>query len=120
MWYGFSFIKIIIQGFSRIAFLWQNLNRGSLTVFVVLVSVCVAISNLFLYCHYGDVTTESFLRFDDSIYELKWYDLPTNLQRPLIAMIANAQKPLYYHGFGIFHLNLQLFTQVSPWICLVS
>lgn len=72
----------------------------------------MATSNLFFYCFCGKVTTESFLGFGDATYESNWYNLPNNLQLAIFIMIANAQKPLSYHGCGIFNLDLQLFTTV--------
>lgn len=69
--------------------------------------------NVFVYCYFGKCATESFRKMVDCIYESKWHELPIKLQKSLMLMIQNSQKPLYYHGFGFFVLNLENFTDVS-------
>lgn len=64
------------------------------------------------YCYFGQMPTDSYLDFANCLYECNWHKMPVNLQKFYIVMIANAQKPLYYHGSGIFQLNLMTFMQV--------
>lgn len=68
---------------------------------------------LFLYCYYGAVATESFEGMADALYETNWQDLPIALQKYILIMMINSQQPLYYHGFGVAILNLELYTRVS-------
>lgn len=68
---------------------------------------------LFAYCYFGKLATQSFEDMADAFYESNWQNLPINLQKYMILMIANAQKPLYYHGYGLAVLNLETFTAVS-------
>lgn len=49
----------------------------------------------------------------DVLFEANWPNLSVGLQRHVLLMISNTQKPLYYDGFGIVILNLQTFTSVS-------
>lgn len=72
----------------------------------------VGVSNLFVYCFFGKVATESFATMADSLYEANWQNLPIELQKYFILMIANANRPLYYHGFNIAILNLETFSKV--------
>lgn len=44
---------------------------------------------------------------------MTWHKLPTELQKYFILMIRNMQKPLYYHGFEVARLDLQMFSKVS-------
>lgn len=69
--------------------------------------------NLFFYCYFAKLATESFLKMGDSLYESNWTELPFELQKYLIVMIGNMQLPMYYHGFGVAVLNLETFTSVS-------
>lgn len=46
------------------------------------------------------------------LYNANWIELPLELQKYFIMLIANAQLPLYYHGFRIVVLNLETFTRV--------
>lgn len=68
--------------------------------------------NIFLYCYYGKLATESFEDMSNCLYEFKWRKLPVKQQKYIIPMMANAQRPLYYHGFGIVILNLETFCNV--------
>lgn len=49
----------------------------------------------------------------DCIYELAWRKLTNGLQKYFIILIANMQRPFYYHGFGIANLDLETFTKVK-------
>lgn len=49
----------------------------------------------------------------DCVFEMNWPELPNGLQKYIILMIENMQKPLYYHGFGIVNLDLETFAKVS-------
>lgn len=80
----------------------------------------MSLMNLFCYCFYGKSATEYYLHFADLLCESKWYELPVKLQKSLILTIANAQEPLYYHGFNIVYLNLETFTKVSDSITYVQ
>lgn len=65
---------------------------------------------LFIYCYYGEAATNNYLNFADTVYEIDWFKLPSNLKGFVILMIQNAQKPIYYHGFNIVYLNLTTFS----------
>lgn len=73
----------------------------------------VSCLNLFVYCFYGKIATESFANMSDNLYDSNWQKLPIELQKHLVVMMANAQRPIFYHGFGIAVLNLETFTDVS-------
>lgn len=84
-----------------------DINMGFL-----LIVVSIGGSNLFLYCFFGKVATESYRKMVDSLYEANWQILPIELQKYFILMIGNAQRPLYYSGFGVAVLNLKTFCKV--------
>lgn len=72
------------------------------------------VSNLFVFCFFGKMATESFEGMADCIAVANWQTLSIGLQKNLVLIMANAQRPLYYHGFHIYFLNLQTFTKVRP------
>lgn len=67
---------------------------------------------LSLYCFYGKYTTDSYFAFASALYDSDWINLPNNLQRYYILMIANAQKSVSYHGYNIIKLNMETFAKV--------
>lgn len=71
------------------------------------------------FCYYGVLASESFEQMADSLFESNWLELPVELQKYFVIMIANMQNPLFYNGFGVFDVNLTSFISVSlfssPW-----
>lgn len=78
----------------------------------LLMAAFIAMSILFFYCYCGKYATEQFDKICDSVYELNWNVLPPKLQKFIIIIIANTQRPLLYHGFYIINLDLSTFVQV--------
>lgn len=68
---------------------------------------------MFLYCYLGKLATESYEKMADCLFESDWQKLPVALQKYVIVMIADMQKPICYHGFGMYKLDSQTFIAVS-------
>ena len=79
----------------------------------MLMGLMVGIMILFPYCYFGKLATESFEKMFDCTYDLSWPDLPLEQQKSVILMLANMQRPIYYHGFKIATLDLNTFILVS-------
>lgn len=90
----------------------QQLQHISIDVIMAVATLSVGFLNALVYCYFGSKATESFEKMGDLIFELKWYELPIQKQKYFILMAANMRKPLHYHGFGVFLLNLDTFVQV--------
>lgn len=73
----------------------------------------VAALNPCVYCYFGKSATESFLKMADSLYEANWIERPVSLQKYFVLAIQNAQRPLFYHGYGIAVLDLDTLANVS-------
>lgn len=73
----------------------------------------MGLSNLFLYCFYGQLAHENYLNLSECFYQANWLLLPGDLQKYFILMTASAQRPLFYHGFGLARLDLNTFLYVS-------
>lgn len=78
----------------------------------LVVAFCLDIEYLFVYCFLGKLASENYFKMSDCLYDFDWKRLPVNLQKYFILMIQNTQKPIYYHGFGVCILNLEMFTKV--------
>lgn len=85
-------------------------------IILLLMSVCVAMSILLIYCFGGKFATDQFQRMFDCLYDLNWPELPFKLQKYIILMFSSMQRPIYYHGFGVVYLDLNTFTQVCSYI----
>lgn len=80
----------------------------------------VGVANLFLFCYFGKLATQSFAGMSNALYESNWPEIPVRLQKYFIISIANTQKHIYYHGFGVAVLNLETFTNVRLLDLLLS
>lgn len=82
-------------------------------IFFLMMIILISIVQMFFYCYFGKMASESYGKIPNCLYKFNWYYLPVNFQRFFIIMIRNAQVPVHYHGFGIAVLDLQTFAQVS-------
>lgn len=90
----------------------QLFNHPSFDIIILVTISSLGLLNIFLYCYFGKLATESFEEMSNSLYESNWYKLPIKQQKYILLMMVNAKRPLYYHGFGIVILNLETFCNV--------
>lgn len=88
----------------------KHLNFG---IIVISMALLIGTATLFIYCYFGKLATESYEKMSDCLFECNWPDLHPRLQKYLIIIIGNAQRPVYYNGSGMAVLNLETFTKVS-------
>lgn len=118
IWYFLSaiFKHFLILNPSKHLVKWtnfpQHLHPIDFSAVHLSLGAVISISNLFLYCYFGKLATDSFTSMADCLFDTNWQHLPIELQKYFILIIANMQKPLEYHGFGVAVLNLQTFTEV--------
>lgn len=80
-------------------------------VVMILIAILTGTPTLFAYCYFGKMSTDSYAKMADCLYECNWIDLSPNLQKYFVIMIGNAQMSINYHGFNITVLNLETFTK---------
>lgn len=64
------------------------------------------------------MATDSYRRMSDRVFTMNWQELSVDLQKNVIVMIANMQRPLFYHGSGIVEMDLNTFINVSDILAL--
>lgn len=77
----------------------------------ILLTIVSGMYILYVYCYFGIKSTESHEEMSECFYECNWLELPFELQKYFVVMIANAQRPMYYHGFDVAILNLETFSK---------
>lgn len=95
-----------------IIFSLQHLRDFDVRVFHFSIAVIVSTSNLFVYCFFGKLTTDSYFKMAQTLYDSNWMRSSIEVQKYMVLMIANMQKPLHYHGFSVVVLNLETFSGV--------
>lgn len=88
------------------------MKQFNLNVSVLLIGVQASAGSVFLYCYVGSLTNYQFFRYGDISYVSDWYRMPTDLQKCIQLMIADAQQSLEYHGLNVIDMNLTAFTKV--------
>lgn len=92
---------------------FQQIHNLDLEVFFVLCLSTIALINLFVYCYFGKIGTDSFASMPDSLYvEMNWRNLKPKLQMYVVLMIRNMQKPVFYSGFSVTVMDLNTFIRV--------
>lgn len=80
---------------------------------VIMMALTIGTATLFVYCYFGKMASESYGEMSNCLYECNWVELSPKQQKRIIMIIENAQRPLYYHGFGMAVLHLESFTKVQ-------
>lgn len=88
----------------------QHFDSDAVTT---IVAASVMMSNIFIYCYFGQLVTDSYEMMTDCVCNMDWYKQPNKTQKYFILMIANMQKPVYFHGFEITRLDLNTFVNVN-------
>lgn len=90
----------------------QAIRNLQLNIVLLVVCVLSALTEAFVFCYFGTMTTDSFSKYVDRAYEIHWCNLPVRLQKQLITFLGILQQPLEYRGFGMVTLNTMTFVKV--------
>lgn len=66
----------------------------------------------FLFCYFGGNITTRFEDIDNATYQLQWYNLPLDMQKDLLPLIALSQKRIYMRGYGNTRSTQSVFKKV--------
>lgn len=94
-------------------FIFQALRHLDIKICTILASIATGFGYLLICCYHGESVTENYLRYADCLYDSNWIELSVKLQNYYKMIIRNANIPYYYHGFGMFDLNLEILKQVT-------
>lgn len=59
------------------------------------------------------MSSDCLAEIADLFYSFEWYNQNIKIQKCVVMLIANAQRPRHFHGFGVILLTLDTFTNVS-------
>lgn len=72
-----------------------------------------SVANLYLYCFAGANVTDNCQMFANDLFYSNWLEMPNNLQKYFVIMIAAAQRPVYLEGYGLIRLSMESFGRVG-------
>lgn len=90
----------------------KALHKDGLSTALALLYVCWSSANTFLYCFLGNSATEKLLQMNEWLWNSNWHELRIEHQKFFIMLIANSQRPLHFHSFGIANLTLETYAKV--------
>lgn len=93
--------------------LFQRMKDPDFSIAILLCAALLSVAMLFLFCYFGKVSTEKFIEMPDCLYESTWNEFSIEVQKFYLIILGAAQRPHFYHGFGVIYLNLETFTMVS-------
>lgn len=82
-----------------------------------LLSIVWSFGIIFCICEFGERLTLQFIAFDRQVWQTKWYSMPTELQRMLLVLIANAQQPAFLKSYGNIECTRDSFKMVWRLLC---
>lgn len=91
----------------------QQLHDPNFTILTIFLSTSTQMGTAFVYCYFGKMATDSYRNMSDRVFNMNWQELSVNQQKYIIVMIANMQRPLFYHGSGIVDMDLNTFINVN-------
>lgn len=99
--------------FKNLIFLRQKLKDFDADAIMVIGVATTNILWIYLHCYLGKSVTERYDALPDHLFHSRWYTLPIELQMYFILLLVNTQEPLYFHGLGMYILNMGTFSAVS-------
>lgn len=93
--------------------IFQQIQHLGFDICILVLGFFTCSSSPFMYCYFGKNSSDCYANMGDRLYETNWQHIPIDLQKYFIIIIGNMQRPLYYHGFQIFTVNLETFQQVT-------
>lgn len=68
---------------------------------------------LYVFCEFGQQTTQCFDDLHGTVFGMDWYLLPIEMQKTIPMIISMAQKEVHIQGFGNFHSTREVFMKVN-------
>ena len=71
-----------------------------------------------MYCYWGNEVTLEAQHVAHAVAEMDWVDLPLDVQKGLVLVIARSQRPIYMTAGKFVPLSMIMFMSVS--VCVGS
>ncbi|KAL7041059.1 hypothetical protein ACKWTF_000606 [Chironomus riparius] len=114
--FTFIFFYTFIQGAVSISSCgFQLLTAPSLADLLYSISyTACSLSQVFLYCFYGEKLNTASQDVGKRILDSKWYELKNiRMKKSMLFIIMRSQKPCMLSGFGFVSLSIEAFSSVS-------
>lgn len=80
--------------------------------FILILATIVSIATVYPYCFWSSNICLRFQAIGNTAYESNWYKISPKMQKNVLFMMAYAQRPRYFTGYGMFNCSLEIFRRV--------
>uniref|UniRef100_A0A240SXR5 Odorant receptor n=2 Tax=Lutzomyia longipalpis TaxID=7200 RepID=A0A240SXR5_LUTLO len=121
--------KFYIYGniFSYSLFFEITLNAGTAIADLIIIrlypfqalfyiSFIVLVSQLLIYCIFGQIIFTETEKISENLYLTKWYDMNKGNKQILLIMMMMSSRPFGLKAAGMYELNIVLFVQIMKLI----
>lgn len=70
-----------------------------------------------LICYFGTFAKDRIECVADAAYDTNWYEYPDGVKKHMILIIARAQEPIFFMGYGVVRATLEVFGKVWKTLC---
>lgn len=83
------------------------------SIILLAMLVLSAVFNV-IFCEFGELVADQFEIFNDAIIQSNWYLAPIQIQKMLIIVMANSQRPTLIRGYGNILCVRETLKKVKP------
>lgn len=65
-----------------------------------------------MICYFGTFASDRIENVADITYDTNWYEYPEEARKHIILIVARAQEPVFFMGFGVVRATLEVFGKV--------
>lgn len=87
-------------------------DRDYVMVYDMLLGISLVIPVQYIFCHIGDILTQSYEDVGTIAYNLDWHLYPLDAQKCILLMMKLSERKLYLKGFGGIGCTREIFKQV--------
>lgn len=81
--------------------------------FILIFASTVSIATTFPYCYYSAHVSLRMQAIGDSTYiSFAWYKFPASVQKNILLIIENSERPKIFSGYGTINCSLETFRKV--------
>lgn len=82
-------------------------------VFFFVMSVLCILFWPYFFCYFADSTSYRMANIHRSVYDLNWYNFPSDAQKCVVLIMTQSQKIVYFNGHNLITCTLVSFGKVN-------
>ncbi|KAG6441258.1 hypothetical protein O3G_MSEX001756 [Manduca sexta] len=89
-----------------------NIHPASMEFVSMIMYMCCILTEIFLFCFFGNEVTHESERLKESVYEMNWLEIPLKYRRTLIIFMERIKRPIDPMAGAIIPLSNSTFLSV--------